>query len=68
MWCLNPLQNDASGNIIKEGTKILFNGGPGVVLGSGTRSSDAKPNLMLTADMLQMSSEYIGGFKTGAGS
>lgn len=64
---LNPLQNDASGNIIKEGTKILFNGGPGVVLGSGTRSSDAKPNLMLTADMLQMSSEYIGGFKTGAG-
>lgn len=64
---LNPLQNDISGNIIKEGTKILFNGGSGIVLGNGTRSSDTKPNLMLTGDMLQMSSEYIGGFKTGAG-
>jgi len=64
---LNPLQNDLGRNVIKEGAKILFNGGPGVVLGPGTRSSDAKPNLMLTGDMLQMSSEYIGGFKTGAG-
>lgn len=64
---LNPLQNDFSRNVIKEGTKILFNGGSGVVLGDGTRSSDAKPNLMLTGDMLKMSSEYIGGFKTGAG-
>ena len=64
---INPLQNDISGNIIKEGTRILFNGASGIVLGNGTRSSDAKPNLMLTGDMLQMSSEYIGGFKTGAG-
>lgn len=64
---LNPLQNDVSGNIIKEGTKVLFNGGSGIVLGNGTRSSDIKPNLMITGDMLQMSSEYIGGFKTGSG-
>lgn len=64
---LNPLQNDVSGNVIKEGTKILFNGGPGTVLGDGTRSSDAKPNLMITGDMHKMSAEYIGGFKTGAG-
>lgn len=64
---LNPLQNDYNRNVIKEGTKILFNGGSGVVLGDGTRSSDAKPNLMLTGDMHKMSSEYIGGFKTGSG-
>jgi len=64
---LNPLQNDVGGNVIKEGTKILFNGAPGRVLGDGTRSSDAKPNLMLTADLLQMDGDYIGGFKTGAG-
>ncbi|MDR3223800.1 MAG: methanogenesis marker 16 metalloprotein [Methanobrevibacter sp.] len=64
---LNPIQNNVSRTLIKEGTKILINGGKGVILGSGTRSSDAKPNLMLTADMLQMSGEYVGGFKTGAG-
>ncbi|MDR3290743.1 MAG: methanogenesis marker 16 metalloprotein [Methanobrevibacter sp.] len=64
---LNPIQNNVSRTLIKEGTKILINGAKGVVLGSGTRSSDVKPNLMLTADMLQMSGEYIGGFKTGAG-
>ncbi|MDR1820419.1 MAG: methanogenesis marker 16 metalloprotein [Methanobrevibacter sp.] len=64
---LNPIQNNASKTLIKEGTKILLNGAKGTVIGSGTRSSDIKPNLMLTADMLQMSGEYLGGFKTGAG-
>ncbi|MDR2624394.1 MAG: methanogenesis marker 16 metalloprotein [Methanobrevibacter sp.] len=64
---LNPIQNNVSRTLIKEGTKILLNGAKGMVLGDGTRSSDLKPNLMLTADMLQMSGEYIGGFKTGAG-
>ncbi|GAA5819487.1 MAG: methanogenesis marker 16 metalloprotein [Methanobrevibacter sp. CfCl-M3] len=64
---LNPIQNNVSKTLIKEGTKILLNGAKGTVIGSGTRSSDIKPNLMLTADMLQMSGEYLGGFKTGAG-
>ncbi|WP_066972605.1 methanogenesis marker 16 metalloprotein [Methanobrevibacter filiformis] len=63
----NPLQNDPNKDIIGEGTKILFNGSKGVVLGPGTRSSDVKPNLMLTADLLDMEADYIGGFKTGAG-
>ncbi|MDR2830470.1 MAG: methanogenesis marker 16 metalloprotein [Methanobrevibacter sp.] len=65
---LNPIQNNVSQTLIKQGTKILLNGAKGMVIGSGTRSSDLKPNLMLTADMLQMSGEYVGGFKTGAGS
>jgi putative methanogenesis marker 16 metalloprotein len=64
---LNPLQNNISMDQIKQGTKVLVNGSEGLILGDGTRSSDAKPNIMLTANMLSMSSEYIGGFKTGAG-
>lgn len=64
---LNPLQNDVPQNVIKEGTKILINGTQGYVLGNGTRSSAEKPNLMLTADLMQMDSYYIGGFKTGQG-
>lgn len=64
---LNPLQNDVSQNVIKEGSKILLNGAQGYVLGNGTRSSAEKPNLMLTADLTQMDPYYIGGFKTGQG-
>ncbi|MDR0911943.1 MAG: methanogenesis marker 16 metalloprotein [Methanobrevibacter sp.] len=63
----NPLQNDPKQNVINEGTKILLNGSKGIILGNGTRSSNDKPNLMLSADFLDMDDEYIGGFKTGAG-
>ena len=64
---LNPLQNDGPQNVIKEGTKVLLNGTPGYILGNGTRSSDAKPNLMLSADLTKMDPYYLGGFKTGQG-
>ena len=64
---LNPLQNDVPHNVIKEGIKVLINGAQGYVLGDGTRSSPEKPNLMLTADLTQMDSYYLGGFKTGQG-
>lgn len=64
---LNPLQNDISQNVIKEGTRVLLNGAQGYVLGNGTRSSPEKPNLMLSADLTQMDPYYIGGFKTGQG-
>lgn len=64
---LNPLQNDQSQKIIKFGTKILLNGAEGLVIGNGTRSSPEKPNLMLTGNLKDMDSSYIGGFKTGQG-
>lgn len=64
---INPLQNDPNMNIIKKGSKVLLNGSEGLVLGNGTRSSINKPNLMLSADMRQMSTDYFGGFKTAEG-
>jgi putative methanogenesis marker 16 metalloprotein len=64
---LNPLENDPNLNIINEGSKILLNNSQGIVLGEGTRSSTAKPNLMLSADIKKMNSDYIGGFRTGEG-
>ena len=64
---INPLANDPKQEIIKEGTKILLNGAEGFIIDNGTRSNDEKPNLLLTADIKQMNSYYIGGFKTGMG-
>ena len=64
---INPLQNDPKRNVIKMGAKILLNGSEGLVLGSGTRSSDEAPNLMLSADLKKMDPYYIGGFMTGMG-
>lgn len=64
---LNPLQNDVPQNVIRQGSKVLLNGAQGYILGNGTRSSDEKPNLMLSADLTDMDPYYIGGFKTGQG-
>lgn len=64
---LNPLQNDSNQNVIKFGAKILLNGAEGLVIGNGTRSAPEKPNLMLTGNLKDMDSSYIGGFKTGEG-
>ncbi len=64
---LNPLQNDVPQNVIREGSKVLLNGAQGYILGNGTRSSDEKPNLMLSADLTKMDPYYLGGFKTGQG-
>lgn len=64
---LNPLQNDPHMRIIKGGAKVLLSGSEGMVLGQGTRSSNEKPNLMISADMHQMDPLYVGGFKTAAG-
>lgn len=64
---LNPLQNDPVMKTICSGAKVLLNKSEGIVIGHGTRSSDEKPNMMITADMKQMDSHYLGGFKTGAG-
>ncbi len=64
---LNPLQNDIPHNVIKAGTRFLFNGAEGLILGDGTRSSAEKPNLMLAADYKEMDPYYLGGYKTGQG-
>ncbi len=64
---LNPLEKDPTMETIGVGTKILMNGAEGFVLGQGTRSSAAKPNLMGIADMHGMLPEYLGGFRTAAG-
>lgn len=64
---LNPLQNDPHMKTIKKGTKVLLSGSEGIILGQGTRSTGQKPNLMISADMKQMDSHYVGGFKTAAG-
>lgn len=64
---INPLQNDPKCVAIKKGSNVLLNGSIGLILGEGTRSTVVKPNLMLAADMHQMSSEFVGGFKTAEG-
>jgi len=64
---INPLQNDPQWEVITKGSNVLLNGSKGLIIGEGTRSTDIKPNLMLTADMHQMSSKFIGGFKTAEG-
>lgn len=63
---LNPLQNDPEMYVINVGSKALLNGSEAIILGLGTRSSK-KPNLMIMAEMKDMESYYIGGFKTGSG-
>ncbi|MBI4812814.1 MAG: methanogenesis marker 16 metalloprotein, partial [Methanobacterium sp.] len=64
---LNPLQNDPQLNSIHKGTRLLINNSEGLFIGTGTRSSPEKPNMMITADMKDMDPHYLGGFRTGAG-
>ncbi len=72
---LNPLENMklyCGNNMIKAekqllGKKILYNGAEGVILGYGTRSTIEKPNLMISANIKEMNSHYIGGFITSGG-
>ena len=64
---INPVKNDPLLHGIGIGTRILFNGAEGFILGSGTRSSPQKPNLIAMADMHSMVPEYMGGFITSAG-
>ncbi|WOF16937.1 methanogenesis marker 16 metalloprotein [Methanoplanus sp. FWC-SCC4] len=64
---INPLQNDPFMRFIKAGAGILLNGAPGFIMGTGTRSSQEKPNIAAFADMKDMSPELMGGFITSAG-
>lgn len=64
---ISPLQNDPNLDYFRPGARVLVNGAPGMVLGEGTRSSPAKPNLSMQADMHLMKAEYMGGFRTSEG-
>jgi putative methanogenesis marker 16 metalloprotein len=64
---LNPLQNDPTLRTIGVGTKLLFNGAEGYVIGTGTRCSPKYPNLMTMADLKGMDPSMMGGFLTAAG-
>lgn len=64
---LSPLKNDPLMETIGIGTRILMNGADGFVIGTGTRSTQARPNLSGFADMRMMIPEYMGGFITSAG-
>lgn len=64
---LNPVQNDPGLDYLRPGAAVLLNGAPGMVVGTGTRSTPEKPNLSLSADMHVMSPEFMGGFVTSEG-
>ncbi|HJK71858.1 MAG TPA: methanogenesis marker 16 metalloprotein, partial [Methanocorpusculum sp.] len=64
---INPLENDPELRYHTPGTAALVNGAPGVILGTGTRTSASKPNLSLAADMHQMDPNLMGGFKMMTG-
>lgn len=64
---INPLKNDPMLETIGVGTRILMNGAQGFVIGEGTRSSPARPNLTGFADMHDMDPALMGGFTTSAG-
>ncbi|HII99409.1 MAG TPA: methanogenesis marker 16 metalloprotein [Methanoregula sp.] len=64
---INPLENDPGLKVIGIGTRILLNGGPGYIMGTGTRSSPDKPNIAAFADMKSMVPEMMGGFVTSLG-
>jgi putative methanogenesis marker 16 metalloprotein len=64
---INPVKNDPLLETIGMGTRILLNGAEGFVTGTGTRSSNERPNLSGFADMHFMNPDYMGGFVTSAG-
>jgi putative methanogenesis marker 16 metalloprotein len=64
---INPVQKDPGLRTIGVGTRLLLNGGPGYVVGLGTRSSLERPCLSVTADMHTMNPNLMGGFQTSAG-
>lgn len=58
---LNPLANDPHFRMIGGGVPAFLGGAPGMVVGEGTQHSPAGGfgTLMVTADMKQMSNDYI---------
>lgn len=64
---MNPTENDRTGTVIRQGTRILLNGRPAVVVGNGTRSTPEKKALFVSGDMFGMDPQFMGGFRTSFG-
>ena len=64
---INPIENDPTLRFLSPGTPLLVNGGPGYVIGQGTRSSDLRPNISVHGEMKAMDPDLCGGFQTSAG-
>jgi putative methanogenesis marker 16 metalloprotein len=64
---INPIENDPAMDVIGMGTPILINGAIGAVIGTGTRASVGRPNLMTIAPLNEMKPEFMGGFVTSRG-
>lgn len=64
---INPLENDPRMEYLHQGASVMLNGAPGMVIGTGTRSTPGRPNLSVAADMHLMDPSLVGGFITSAG-
>jgi uncharacterized protein (DUF39 family) len=54
-------------DMLGVGVPISVNGSQGYIIGSGTRSSSNRPNLMTEAPLFDMDPKYMGGFVTANG-
>jgi len=63
----NPLEHDPNLELHRPGRRVLFCGAPAVITGEGTRSSHEKPNLALSADLMECDPRFMGAFRTSAG-
>jgi len=64
---INPIQNDPELRYLRPGASVMLNGAPGMIIGTGTRSTAEKPNLSIAADMHLMRADFMGGFRTSEG-
>lgn len=64
---INPIENDPALRFLIPGSLVVVNGAAGRVIGTGTRSSEARPNLSVHADIRGMDPAFCGGFITSAG-
>jgi putative methanogenesis marker 16 metalloprotein len=64
---ISPLENDPGLRFLAPGWPVLVNGGPGLVIGTGTRSTPERPNIAVHGDLAAMDPAFCGGFVTSAG-
>lgn len=64
---INPVENDPGLRHLQPGVAVLVNGGTGIIIGTGTRSTRERPNLAVAADMDGMAPGMMGGCVTSDG-